>query len=40
MFMVENFLHTFFLVVFECGTAELIHDEEDCFVPVPQVLLG
>lgn len=40
MFMVEKFLHTFFLVVFECSTAELIHEEEDRFVPVPEVLLN
>lgn len=40
MFMVEKSLHTFFLVVFECSTAELIHEEEDCFVPVPKVLLN
>ena len=40
MFMVEKFLHTFFLVVFECRTAKLIHEKENCFVPVPKVLLN
>lgn len=38
--MVEKSLHTFFLVVFECSTAELIHEEQDCFVPEPEVLLN
>lgn len=37
--MVEKFLHAFFLAVFECGVANLVHDEENGLIPVPQVLL-
>lgn len=37
--MVEKFLQTFFLAVFECGVADLVHDEENSLIPVPQVLL-
>lgn len=37
--MVEKFLHAFFLAVFECGVANLVHDEKNSLVPVPQVLL-
>lgn len=40
MLMVEKFLHTFFLTVFECSTADLVHEEQNSFVPVPQVLLN
>lgn len=39
MFVVEKSLHAFFLAVFECSAAELIHEEQDCFVPEPEVLL-
>lgn len=38
--MVEELLHTFFLAVLERSAAELIHEEQDRFVPVPKVLLN
>lgn len=37
--MVEKFLHTFFLAMFECSIANLVHDEKNSLIPVPQVLL-
>lgn len=37
--MVEKFLHTFFLAVFECSVANLVHEEQNSLIPVPQVLL-
>lgn len=37
--MVEKFLHAFFLAVFECSVANLVHEEEDSLIPVPLVLL-
>lgn len=40
MLLVQKFLHTLLLMVCECSTAELIHEEKDCFVPVPLVLLS
>lgn len=40
MLLVQYFLHTLLLVVYERGTADLIHEEQDSFVTVPQVLLG
>lgn len=40
MLLVKKFLHTFFLMLCECSTADLIHEKQDCFVPVPQVLLS
>jgi len=36
--LVQMFLHTFLLIAFECRAAELVHEEQDGFVPVPQVL--
>lgn len=40
MLLVQELLHTFLLVVCECSKTDLIHEEQDCFVPVPQVLLS
>lgn len=40
MLLVQEFLHAFLLVVSESSTADLIHEEQDCFVSVPQVLLS
>lgn len=40
MLLIQKFLHTFLLVVCECSTADLIHEEENCFVPIPQALLS
>lgn len=37
--MIEKFLHTFFLAMFECSVANLVHDEKNSLIPVPQVLL-
>lgn len=40
MLLVQEFLDTFLLVVSEGSAADLIHEEQDCFVSVPQVLLS
>lgn len=39
MLLVQELLHTFLLVVNKGSTADLIHEEQNRFVTIPQILL-